>query len=998
MKKLVMVMCFALCASLAFAQTKGAAHRMASKSRTAAVTKQSKTDLPSAQKSYKASIFNRTKDAGEVIDTWEFDAENSGYTTGTITGIQTIYNSDGSSETMIPHTQSAGHSTWHRIPDAEDETAEEYGELTVDQGGYPVTYDWFYIIGRYAQTADNGFMVMTMAEQIADWGGSGAVGNFDAYVALNGVSTEGHAAVNLEFYQAYRAFNNDLNYIDYCVDGTTWYQYEINVQRVDVDVNDWTVGFKRVVLPAACGNVANLGLRFRWVCNNRAGGAYGYIWMLDDVSLVEAPTDGIELVNNKYYNGLYHQIPQGLDVPITWWASIQNIGVNSQAQVTLGMNHLNADSSQMDQIASMTFGPLANAQLQDTVLDGLGVESSWYNPGDPANINAPGAVFPTTDLGDNFIAASYGSTNIPTKVDDTILYIVNDLQDSPDGRGQFAVWALDNGVLTPNAYFVDGMVQDAEDETTWYLSTGIGDENPSYTKAGYDLWNKFVTGANIPDNWVIRGMQLVAATQYSATEATNTITMFPGAKIAATLMRDSVTDDGSLSFKSLETGAATYETTIDDYNYFEGDMVRINRYISRDTNINNRDTSIRVPNPNFKEYMMPGEYSVINIMFPEQPELRPNTSYRLGYELVNGFFAVAGQSSRYVHHDDSEPLDSLYWAYFSSDTLKDGSTNAMIKYGATFHPGNGWNQLIYDPDEGKIHPGSSSLPPMIRMLVGPKFDYPTFNVSVTCEGEGVDLAELQGSGVFYLSYSDSTSICGQTVTMTQGSTGSYTVGEAEPGYVVLEVYVDDVLVYKHGEAITNPNVSQRTSSNYDLVYYDFSEYSTDATIKYVFGIDEGPATYTIIANSNNPIWGTVSGSDQYESGEQAILRATPNPGYCFKQWDDGNTLNPRTITVTGDATYTAIFEECTQGINEASSNVSMSLYPNPANNNVKLSIAGVSGNVTCTVLDMSGRVVYSKTINAEEATTINVSNFAKGAYFVRVTNNEFTKVEKLVVR
>ena len=234
--------------------------------------------------------------------------------------------------------------------------------------------------------------------------------------------------------------------------------------------------------------------------------------------------------------------------------------------------------------------------------------------------------------------------------------------------------------------------------------------------------------------------------------------------------------------------------------------------------------------------------------------------------------------------------------------------------------------------------------------------------------------------------------------MTQGSSGSYTVGEAEPGYIVLQVLVDGEIVYKHGETITNDHVTQRRSSNYDLVNYDFSDYTTDATVKYIFAEDDGVAEYTITATSANPAWGTVTGGGTYEQGQTATLRANPAEGYCFKQWQDGNTQNPRTITVTGDATYTATFEACTTGIDEATSNVSMSLYPNPANNNVKLSIAGVNGNVKCTVLDMSGRVVYSQSINAEEGTTINVSNFAKGAYFVRVTNNEFTKVEKLVVR
>ena len=36
-----------------------------------------------------------------------------------------------------------------------------------------------------------------------------------------------------------------------------------------------------------------------------------------------------------------------------------------------------------------------------------------------------------------------------------------------------------------------------------------------------------------------------------------------------------------------------------------------------------------------------------------------------------------------------------------------------------------------------------------------------------------------------------------------------------------------------------------------------------------------------------------------------------NEGYYFQKWSDGNTSNPRTVTVTGNATYTALFAENT---------------------------------------------------------------------------------------
>ena len=67
-------------------------------------------------------------------------------------------------------------------------------------------------------------------------------------------------------------------------------------------------------------------------------------------------------------------------------------------------------------------------------------------------------------------------------------------------------------------------------------------------------------------------------------------------------------------------------------------------------------------------------------------------------------------------------------------------------------------------------------------------------------------------------------------------------------------------------------------------------------------------TYTITVTSSDETMGTVTGGGTYEEGATATLTATANDGYHFVQWNDGNTDNPRTITVTEDATYTATFE------------------------------------------------------------------------------------------
>lgn len=93
--------------------------------------------------------------------------------------------------------------------------------------------------------------------------------------------------------------------------------------------------------------------------------------------------------------------------------------------------------------------------------------------------------------------------------------------------------------------------------------------------------------------------------------------------------------------------------------------------------------------------------------------------------------------------------------------------------------------------------------------------------------------------------------------------------------------------------------------------YSFSGWSpsigaitSDTT--YVAQFTAAKRKYTIATSGSN---GSVTGGGTYQYGSSIILTANPNTGYKFTRWSDGNTSNPRTITVTGAATYTAIFEQ-----------------------------------------------------------------------------------------
>ena len=155
-----------------------------------------------------------------------------------------------------------------------------------------------------------------------------------------------------------------------------------------------------------------------------------------------------------------------------------------------------------------------------------------------------------------------------------------------------------------------------------------------------------------------------------------------------------------------------------------------------------------------------------------------------------------------------------------------------------------------------------------------------------------------------------------------------------------------------------------------------------------------PATYyTLTVNSNDASMGTVTGGGSYLAGSTATLTAIPNHGYSFVQWQDGNTQNPRTVTVTADTTYIATFVQ-SEGIEETEG-VQWTLYPNPASGRV--TIEGIEGMAEVTLTDIAGRESGQWKTNSGKL-TIDVSTLVPGTYFVRVASQGESAVRKLIVK
>ena len=81
-----------------------------------------------------------------------------------------------------------------------------------------------------------------------------------------------------------------------------------------------------------------------------------------------------------------------------------------------------------------------------------------------------------------------------------------------------------------------------------------------------------------------------------------------------------------------------------------------------------------------------------------------------------------------------------------------------------------------------------------------------------------------------------------------------------------------------------------------------------ALILMVFaGCKKEDPTYSVQVTATEG--GTVEGQNgEYKEGETVVFTAIPADGYCFSQWSDGSTENPRTITISNkEVTITAEF-------------------------------------------------------------------------------------------
>ncbi|MBP5546911.1 MAG: fibronectin type III domain-containing protein [Bacteroidales bacterium] len=187
----------------------------------------------------------------------------------------------------------------------------------------------------------------------------------------------------------------------------------------------------------------------------------------------------------------------------------------------------------------------------------------------------------------------------------------------------------------------------------------------------------------------------------------------------------------------------------------------------------------------------------------------------------------------------------------------------------------------------------------------------------------------------------------------------------------------------------------------------YSDWSAPVTFRTLECAPVLGVTVTDITSSSAVVRWNSNGSGAYQVayGYQGMINdnAIQNVSdtvYAITGLEENTNYSVHVRTVCAEGVYSSWTDETPfttareTGIDDISG-ARISLYPNPASSTVTLT--GIDGEATVTVVDMNGKVISEFRIQNSEF-TFDVSGMAQGAYFVRITGERINAIRKLIVR
>lgn len=803
---------------------------------------------------------------------------------------------------------------------------------------YPNNDQWFSNNGYFAEFFDGAFVGFVYDEAQ----GARSVGFVNAYCEFptkpRTLAAGASKMIAVSFTQIYYKYY-DQCFIDYKI-GNDWYAREVNVMGVDCDINSWGSIHVRYVMPNNLANQTDVTVRLR-VYSAHSGNSYGNMWFVGNLSILsDNRTHSYEANTSSTFDGFYGMIPQGMNIPLTYGVHVRNTNVNAINNATISIANAPVNTSgDWTNVATSTPYNIPAGNVEKDYRLYINERGFLANTSHDDDTTYSWGKYAYLENQPNYGRQQEGYTGgYQGRGFNTETLGMNffSIKFEGDSADSQIRRTLRDSVL----YTVTGNMQfDPEDPTTAGRVNGYrwAREN-GIIGNGTSFHNAFTD-----DGYLTDADQDGHANQRGYQVMTRFITgdqipegyVFKGIEyIPSTSIDPDLMKESAIYPLIFESNGGTDWTEL---------SVGIDNmaFEVTDKDVSNLPSSFALPSPN------ESNYSALNIEFGDEPVIKKNTAYYFGYVLAGNYtFELAAQSNRYKYGD------STY--YYSG--------NAQTRpYYRQNYPISPLDLLVYDrtgytnPNDASdvrhwIYGWSCEAFPMIRPIIGPAKARVPVIVTSPCDVRAD--AEHSGDSIGYVVEHNNTAICGEDEDCAAGTRQIFDVvpfGKLSHS-VITNVYVNGVELTPVDEEYTP--TEQDTVLLYEGPYnvIDTFDASGENVILYrnyyrvvFFNIPERNGGYVITAD------------------------------YEWQSWD-------------------------VSGIDPVSPDVRFSVSPNPATSVVKLNVAGVSGMVNCSILDMSGRVIYNREINAEVENTINVSNFPAGAYFVRITNNTFSKIEKLIVK
>jgi hypothetical protein len=236
----------------------------------------------------------------------------------------------------------------------------------------------------------------------------------------------------------------------------------------------------------------------------------------------------------------------------------------------------------------------------------------------------------------------------------------------------------------------------------------------------------------------------------------------------------------------------------------------------------------------------------------------------------------------------------------------------------------------------------------------------------------------------YLVYAqDDFTMLGSHSVINGGNNNTYTWSN---GFVGAQQYVTPAATTTYYVTVDNGNCAVNDSVTITVNSYPVVDLGVDQIIKWTAGsvtLDAGNA------GADSYLWSNGGNTQTQVFDSTNLTNASANTIHVTVAKNGCAASDTVVITVMNDVS-----------INELSNNVSVSVYPNPSNGEISLTIAGFTGELNMEVMNIAGQVVASSKIEVKKSykADFDFSTLAKGVYYIKLSNNDSVKTTKLIIK